>query len=375
MFDVRIHLRLNRHPISRFPISRYPAAMSPFVQLADVGSYVACDWDLVVDAESRAYWVEFFKRHFDTILKLGVEVGLARNEPAEGAHRRADQCRAEFCELFDRFAAAPTEHGPVTIITLDQWRDQMLRKHGFVDAFIDLKNRENAKMLPILPAVCAEIDTLSGEAQFRALIEGIFAGNIFDMGADATAKAFLGKSPDFFNTRATLAKRPWLIDDYDALATRIVHGPIHRKAVFFIDNAGSDFLLGALPFMRWLALRGTEVILAANERPTLNDMTIHDVNAWWPRILETEPSLARLPIKIVSSGTGEPLIDLSNVSEELNRASADADLIILEGMGRGVESNLDARFLCDTLNIAMLKDVAVAKRLGGKVFDVVCRFR
>jgi hypothetical protein len=44
-------------------------------------------------------------------------------------------------------------------------------------------------------------------------------------------------------------------------------------------------------------------------------------------------------------------------------------------MGRGVESNLDAEFTCDALNIAMIKDEIVAKQVGGKLFDVVCRFR
>ena len=127
-------------------------------------------------------------------------------------------------------------------------------------------------------------------------------------------------------------------------ADRFLNRPPHRKAVFFIDNAGSDFLLGAMPMIRWMAQRGTQVVLAANERPTLNDMTIHDVNAWWPKIVEAEPSLADLPIQRVSTGTGEPLIDLSEVSAELNAAAADADLVILEGMGRGVESNLDAQF-------------------------------
>jgi hypothetical protein len=66
---------------------------------------------------------------------------------------------------------------------------------------------------------------------------------------------------------------------------------------------------------------------------------------------------------------------LSEVSDELNHVAENADLLILEGMGRGVESNFDASFTCDTLNIAMIKDVAVAKRMGGRVFDVVCRFR
>jgi len=127
--------------------------------------------------------------------------------------------------------------------------------------------------------------------------------------------------------------------------------------------------------MRYLAQRGAQVILAANERPTLNDMTIHDVAAWWPRILRAEPSLADLPITPVSTGTGEPLIDLSAVSDDLNRAAYGADLVILEGMGRGVESNLDAQFTCDALNLAMLKDHVVATRIGGKIYDVICRFR
>jgi type II pantothenate kinase len=85
--------------------------------------------------------------------------------------------------------------------------------------------------------------------------------------------------------------------------------------------------------------------------------------------------LAHLPIEPVTTGTGHPLIDLSQVSEELNRASQDADLVILEGMGRAVESNLHATFSCDALNIAMLKDPMIARRIGGKLFDVVCRFR
>src|SRR5262245_6712446 len=146
--------------------------MHPFVKLAHPQTYVACPWDLSADAEGRAYWVEFFKRHFNTILKLGVEAATARHEAVQSATRRANPCREEFNTVFDRFAADPNSHGVVTIVTLDRWRDQMLRKHGFVDSFIDLKNRENEKMLPILPAVCAELDSLSGEKQFRALIDG-----------------------------------------------------------------------------------------------------------------------------------------------------------------------------------------------------------
>jgi type II pantothenate kinase len=351
------------------------AAGSPFCKLADPSTYVACRWELDRDAEGRGHWVPFFKRHFNTILHLGVEAAVARGEIRLGAQARADLCREEFNSAFDAFDRNPTKYGRVTILTLDTWRDSLLRRHGFVDPFVDLKNRENENMLPLLPRVCRELDELRGLEQLEAVIEGVFAGNIFDMGADATAKKFLGASPDFFHTRDSLAARPWLMDDYDALAARLLDGKPYRQVVYFLDNAGSDFLLGVVPMVRWLAQRGTRVVLAANDRPTLNDMTIADVRAWWPRILAAEPSIAGLPIELVGTGTGEPLIDLGVVSDELNKASASADLVVLEGMGRGIESNLDAEFSCDCIHLAMIKDEGVARRHGGKVFDVCCRFR
>jgi uncharacterized protein with ATP-grasp and redox domains len=346
----------------------------PFCKLADAATYAACSWDLAADYAGRRHWVEFFKRHLNTILKLGVEAAIA-SAPAKGdALQRAGNCREEFYAKFDAFTANPSGSGRVTILTLDGWRDELLRRWGFFDPFADLKNRENQKALLLLPEVCGQIDSLGPAEQLESLMLGLFAGNIFDMGADATAKAFLSSGPDFFSTRSKIARRPWLIDDYDRFARRVLGGPIHRKAVFFADNAGSDFVLGAIPMIRWLAGRGTRVVLAANERPTLNDMTIADVRAWWPRIIQTEPSIAKLPIELVSTGTGEPLIDLGAVSPQLNAAAADADLVILEGMGRGVESNLDARFSCDAANLAMIKDTSVAARHGGKLYDVVCRF-
>ena len=361
---------------SASPVVRAPEAKptEPFCLLADPDSYVACDWDLTVDHAGRAHWVPFFREHIRTITGAGVAAAVARGEAIESARDRAQACCDEFDRVFLAYEANPAAHGRVTILTLDDWRDNLLRKHGFIDAFIDLKNRENEKMLPLLPKVCRSIDALTDPLDAaHAVIRGVFAGNIFDMGAKATAALFMGNSPDFFQTLDALPKRPWLIDQYDDFSAQLARGYSH--CVFFIDNAGSDFLLGALPVMRWLAMRGAKITLAANEHPTLNDMTVHDVRAWWDRILDVEPSLARLPIQLVSTGTAEPLIDLSLVSAELNRASAGADLVVIEGMGRGVESNLNARFRCDAANLAMLKDEAVAARHGGKVFDVVCRFR
>ena len=186
----------------------------------------------------RTHWVNFFKRHLETILKLGIEAAAARQMDKDDITARVEACRNEFIRFFDSFAADPNNPARwgvdrVTILTLDQWRDQLLRKHGFVDAFIDLKNRENEKALPFFSTVCKQIDSLSDEEQFKAIIEGVFAGNIFDMGAEATAKAYLHAGPDFFATRQTLTKRPWLVDDYDAATDRFVNGPCPSQGCVF----------------------------------------------------------------------------------------------------------------------------------------------
>lgn len=51
-----------------------------------------------------------------------------------------------------------------------------------------------------------------------------------------------------------------------------------------------------------------------------------------------------------------------------------ADLIVLEGMGRAVHTNIDAEFVCDSLKLAIIKNRWLAKRLGGDMFSVVCKF-
>ena len=93
---------------------------SPFCKLENPTNYVACDWDLVKDAEGRVYWIDMFKRHFSTLLRLGVEVSVARGESSDKAEQRLKACRAHFDTVFDDFAANPERHPRVTILTLDE---------------------------------------------------------------------------------------------------------------------------------------------------------------------------------------------------------------------------------------------------------------
>ena len=79
-------------------------------------------------------------------------------------------------------------------------------------------------------------------------------------------------------------------------------------------------------------------------------------------------------IAVINSGCPAPLIDLREVSDEVNEHASQTDLVILEGMGRAVESNFEAEFKVDSIKLAMIKEEITARRLGGKLFDTVCRF-
>jgi uncharacterized protein with ATP-grasp and redox domains len=107
-------------------------------------------------------------------------------------------------------------------------------------------------------------------------------------------------------------------------------------------------------------------------------MTVDETIDVVEKLAAADPDLAALieggMMEVVSSGNGIPLIDLSQVSDELNQVAADADLIILEGMGRAVESNFNTPFKVDALRLAILKDAAVAKRLGGEMYDCICKY-
>jgi uncharacterized protein with ATP-grasp and redox domains len=348
--------------------------MERFCKLSQDWYYLPCQWNFAYDHEAREHFVAFFRGQFDRSLMLAEAQVHATGRDIAGLNGTIECCRREFNAFLDDLLADPTRFGRPTILSVDYVRDGILREAGFLDPYYEIKHHDNELVLGLLGEICHELDEHREPFRLQSVIRGALAGNIFDMGVAATAKRMMEKSLSFLHTRDNLPPRPWLVDDLDALMQRILHGPVHHKAVMFVDNAGADFILGMLPLARYLAQRETEVIIVGNEHPSLNDMTLKDMREIWAEIIAAEPSFGRLPIKLASSGTGEPLIDLSAISPELNRLASDADLVILEGMGRALESNFFTRFNCDALKVAMIKDEFVAKDFGGKLYDVVCRF-
>ena len=350
--------------------------MARFCLLKDPDNYVLCDWDLVRDPESLAYWLDHFEGQFPQALKCAAD-----RYGAEADGRERIQAAGEhFDRILDHLRLHPDSlpGGTLGVYDICRLREVALREAGLGDPFACLKARENRIALDCYGNTIDRHAVLDGREKWMALVKGVFAGNLFDVGSPAGMTA-PDVAPDFLRSFDKVKPRPWLFDGFDEFHADLSKpGGAWGKAVVFIDNAGSDFILGLMPLVKELAIGGTSIVLAANELPSLNDLTAVEAQACLDELLEIDSDLAALvadgKLQVVSSGNDLPLIDLTNISDELDAAAAGADLVILEGMGRGIESNIDTVFTVEALHIAVLKDPQVTRRLGGELFDCIFKY-
>lgn len=350
--------------------------MNHFCLLQDPDGYVPHDWDMVADAALREYWLDRFREHFEEL------AAHAAQRYGRGSIRQMNAVRKEFFAVMDRLRNDPASApgGVFNGLTLGRIRQKLLRDHNLPDPYQRIKQHENDAAIEHYPQTVQKLHAMPDDEKWLHLIEGVFAGNLFDLGIPEDLRNASGQTADFLSAHDGIKPRPWLVDGYDRLAADLEPAPPTKwgKAVVFVDNAGSDFVLGLMPLARELALDGTQIVLAANEHPVLNDMTADETVELVERLAAIDADLAALVqaemFEVVSTGSDIALLDLADVSDELNEAAQDADLVLLEGMGRAVESNFDARFTVDALHLAMLKDPDIAARLGGQVLDCVCKY-
>uniref|UniRef100_A0A8B9HPC4 4'-phosphopantetheine phosphatase n=1 Tax=Astyanax mexicanus TaxID=7994 RepID=A0A8B9HPC4_ASTMX len=160
-------------------------------------------------------------------------------------------------------------------------------------------------------------------------------------------------------------ERPWLVDAYNQWVERL-KGPPHKCALFFVDNK--------------LLLRGTEVVLASNSGPALNDVTNSELQIVTERIAAMDPviqtAVKEERLILVQSGSSSPCLDLSRLDKVLATVVRErgTDLVIIEGMGRAIHTNYYAMLSCESLKLAVIKNSWLAERLGGKIFSVVFKY-
>lgn len=291
---------------------------------------------------------------------------------------RAEKFAERYAEILEDFKNDPESHGgPPDCILLCRLREQILRELGFRDIFKKVKDEENAKAISLFEDVVRLNDAIEDEGKrLENLVRGIFAGNIFDLGSAQLAEVFSKDGMSFLASCQNLVPRPWVIDDLDTFKMKWSKKP-WKKVIIFVDNSGADIILGILPFARELLRRGSVVVLAANDLPSINDVTYPELVEIISKLKDKEGRLQGVDasnLLIANSGNDLPVADLTRISQELAYLANDADLVILEGMGRGIETNLYAQFKCDSLKIGMVKHPEVAQFLGGRLYDCVFKY-
>ena len=75
-------------------------------------------------------------------------------------------------------------------------------------------------------------------------------------------------------------------------------------------------------------------------------------------------------------GQSSPCLDLTKLNKQVTDAmrARGTDLLVLEGMGRAVHTNLYASFNCECLKVAVLKNRWLASRLGGDMYAVIFKY-
>ncbi|KAL3342892.1 hypothetical protein AABB24_026766 [Solanum stoloniferum] len=376
-------------------------SLEVFPLLADPKTYEPNTIDLSDHGELE-YWFTVLSEHLSDL----VDKAVASEGGTDDAKRRGDAFARAFSAHLARLMEEPAAYGKLGLANLLELREECLREFHFFDAYRTIKQRENEASLAVLPDLLMELDSLTEDMRLLTLIEGVLAANIFDWGSRACVDLYhKGTIIEIYRMSRKKMQRPWRVDDFDAFKERMLGSgdrkPLpHKRALLFVDNSGADIVLGMLPLARELLRRGTEVVLVANSLPALNDVTameLPDIVAEAAKhcdILrgaaeaggllvdamsniqdgykENTPSV---PLMVVENGCGSPCIDLRQVSSELAAAAKDADLVILEGMGRSLHTNYNAKFKCDALKLAMVKNQRLAAKLvKGNIYDCVCRY-
>ncbi|XP_046667843.1 4'-phosphopantetheine phosphatase [Homalodisca vitripennis] len=363
----------NGVPVDQLELDCWQSPLLFCPLLADPTNYVPDTVDLNADHEAREYWLQCFESQVDKFVQKAIE-----SQPqSKTAPTRGQQLKEKYLSRLQHLKQQPFAYGNLTVRSLLDTIEHCLKEFDFPDPYLAQKQLENECALALLPERLAELDTLGERERNIDLATSVLAGNMFDWGAKEVVDLMEAGGFGFKQARDRIPERPWLVDCLDRWLERLEGSP-HKCAAIFIDNSGVDFVLGILPFARELLRRGTKVILCANSAPALNDVThsellvlIRQVSSMCDVIAGAVTEGRLVAMETAQAG---PCLDLSKLDRELVNALVHVDLLVLEGMGRAVHTNLDAKFTCETLKMAVIKNRWLANRLGGPMFSVVCKY-
>ncbi|CAN0830170.1 Pantothenate kinase 2 [Linum grandiflorum] len=319
-----------------------------FPLLADLKTYEPNTIDLS-DHNELEYWFTVLSEHMPDL----VDKAVASEGGTDDAKRRGDAFARAFSAHLARLMEEPAAYGKLGLANLLELREECLREFQFVDVYRSIKQRENEASLAVLPDLLMELDSMTEETRLLTLIEGVLAANIFDWGSRACVDLYhKGTIIEIYRMSRNKMQRPW----------RVVLVANSLPAL-------NDVTAMEVPDIVAEAAKHCDILRRAAEAGgLLVDAMINSSDG----SKENSPSV---PLMVVENGCGSPCIDLRQVSSELAAVAKEADLVILEGMGRSLHTNFNARFQCDALKLAMVKNQRLAEKLiEGNIYDCVCRY-
>jgi len=365
------------HNVDQLEMDRIDQQLVFCPLLQQPADYIADTVDLTRDPEARQYWLQCFEESLDKFMAQAIKSQPNSIDAAD----RAKQFKEKYISRLQYLKQHPCAFGSLTVRSLLDMREHYLNEFDFPDPYLQQKQLENEAALLLLPAHLATLDAMDWQQRNETAATNLLAGNVFDWGAKEAAA--LMQQPGFGFQQAVdhLQKRPWFIDDVGDWLLRLKEGP-YRCAAVFIDNSGLDLILGVLPFVRELLNQGTNVMLCANSKPALNDVTYSELVLLLEQVALVNEEIARAlqetRLWVMDSGQASPCLDLGRITRSLADAlvSNDVDLVVIEGMGRVIHTNLNAKFNCDVLKVAVIKNRWLANRFGemGDTFPVVFQF-
>ncbi len=338
--------------------------MSHFCLLARPDDYTASDWS---GDKTVKYWKQRppeLQEEFDAMLEHATkQYGRTMGDEIEAA-------REKFSQTLSALGDDPPEAGG--ILRLEKIPGQILRDSGLNDPLGYHKNQETMSAAAAYPDVAHKIHGMVGDERWRHLLRAVVAAEEQQLN--------LSGGTDFVDIVEDLDSRNWVQDDFDAISSRLPDQPPAEwsKAVVFADKAGGQFVLGVMPLVRELAMWGVKIVLAADETSTGGTITADEAVGVIEELAGGDADLAAMVaggmLEVVSTGGHVPPLDLSHVSDELNEAAADAELVILTGQHRAVLTNFDAPFSTDALRLAMLQHKSISSLLESEPGNCLCKY-
>ncbi|KAG5682011.1 hypothetical protein PVAND_011406 [Polypedilum vanderplanki] len=348
--------------------------ISKFINIEE---YIAnFEFDLNKDEKQKIFWKN---QMLILIEKFSKQIrSYKEDEPDETKEDRIVKFQNEYLAQVNILMKSQDFLSVRQLLMLNE---RLLNKYGFFDVWRLQKLEENTKALSLLGARLEKVDNISdNRKRWENLFCGLLASNIFDSGSSAVQDILSNNiNFGFHDALDKIQRRPWLIDNFDEFFDTIEKRPF-KCIAFFCDNSGIDFVLGVLPLTVEFLKMNTKVILIGNSSPSLNDITYNELKDVVQQACESSDiirkSYENKCLILGENGNHGCCLNFMDIDENVldTMISMEVDLIVIEGVGRSIHTNFNAKFKCQSLKLAVIKNKFLAECLGGVLFDAICKY-